>query len=253
MLDPLEQFPDSVFVEDPALVFGEGAILLNPGAAARSGEGRHLLPALERNFPQVLHLERGHADGGDAMVTPDMVLIGLSARTTAPGPRAWRARSDSSAARPKIVRPPAGCAPPQDDRQPDRRGDRPHHRRGRGERPVRALPPDRRRFRRGGRGQCAARQRDAAAVGEFPAHRRAARPRGPCADAARHDAHQPHRCRPVVHVAALAGGGGLSPPLAVPSPRTTALTLAALILPLPALARARGVGRGRQVTARNRP
>jgi dimethylargininase len=38
LLEPLEEFPDSVFVEDPALVFREGAILLRPGAPTRVGE-----------------------------------------------------------------------------------------------------------------------------------------------------------------------------------------------------------------------
>jgi dimethylargininase len=32
VLDALEPFPDSVFVEDPALVFSEAAVLLRPGA-----------------------------------------------------------------------------------------------------------------------------------------------------------------------------------------------------------------------------
>ena len=32
VLPALEQFPDSVFVEDPALVFTEAAVLLRPGA-----------------------------------------------------------------------------------------------------------------------------------------------------------------------------------------------------------------------------
>src|SRR5664279_5546113 len=38
ILPPLEAFPDSVFVEDPALVFRDGAILLRPGAQSRLGE-----------------------------------------------------------------------------------------------------------------------------------------------------------------------------------------------------------------------
>ena len=88
ILDPLEAFPDSVFVEDPALVFGGGAILLDPGAASRRGEAAQLAPVLEARFPQVLRLAEGHADGGDVLVTPDRVLIGLSARTDAAGARA---------------------------------------------------------------------------------------------------------------------------------------------------------------------
>ena len=38
MLPPLEDFPDSVFVEDPAFVIPEAAILLQPGAPTRMGE-----------------------------------------------------------------------------------------------------------------------------------------------------------------------------------------------------------------------
>jgi dimethylargininase len=37
-LEPLAAFPDSVFLEDPALVLPEGAILLRPGASSRFGE-----------------------------------------------------------------------------------------------------------------------------------------------------------------------------------------------------------------------
>src|SRR5262249_59949417 len=38
VLPPLEDFPDSIFVEDPALVLGNAAILLRPGAQTRLGE-----------------------------------------------------------------------------------------------------------------------------------------------------------------------------------------------------------------------
>lgn len=88
VLPPLEAFPDSVFVEDPALVFTQGAILLRPGAASRSGETAELAPVLRRRFAQVVHLDRGFSDGGDVLVTPDAVLIGLSARTDAAGAQA---------------------------------------------------------------------------------------------------------------------------------------------------------------------
>jgi len=81
VLDPLEDFPDALFVEDPALVFTAGAVLLNPGAPSRAGEAALLRPALEQRFGQVLTLDEGHADGGDVLAMPDRVLIGLSART----------------------------------------------------------------------------------------------------------------------------------------------------------------------------
>lgn len=88
VLDPLEAFPDAIFVEDPALVFPEGAIVLRPGAPSREGEGEFLRPALDALFPTVIDLPRGHADGGDVLVMPDKALIGLSARTTREGAEA---------------------------------------------------------------------------------------------------------------------------------------------------------------------
>ncbi|MCP4722267.1 MAG: dimethylarginine dimethylaminohydrolase, partial [Desulfobacteraceae bacterium] len=45
VLPALDAFPDSIFVEDPALVFSEGAILLRPGAAQRQGETKEIAPA----------------------------------------------------------------------------------------------------------------------------------------------------------------------------------------------------------------
>ena len=85
VLPPLESFPDSIFVEDPALVFSEAAILLRPGAPSRMGEAQELAPTLAARFPSVLRLPQGHADGGDILVTHERVLIGLSARTDQDG------------------------------------------------------------------------------------------------------------------------------------------------------------------------
>ena len=89
VLPPLEAFPDSVFVEDPALVFPEGAILLRPGAPTRLGEREEMRGALKQHFDRVLELEGDeYADGGDVLVTPGLVLIGMSARTNRVGAQA---------------------------------------------------------------------------------------------------------------------------------------------------------------------
>ena len=85
VLDPLEPYPDSVFVEDVALVFSEGAILLNPGANSRQGEVGHIEPVLRQHFSRILKMSAGYADGGDVLVLPDRVIIGLSARTNRAG------------------------------------------------------------------------------------------------------------------------------------------------------------------------
>jgi len=84
-LDPLEQFPDAIFVEDPALVFGNGAILLRPGAPSREAEGEYLREVLGERFPVLLEQRDGHADGGDVLVMTGRAYIGLSARTDARG------------------------------------------------------------------------------------------------------------------------------------------------------------------------
>lgn len=89
VLPPLEDFPDSVFVEDPALTFPDGAILLRPGALSRAAEPEHMRAALHRYFDRVLELAPDqHVDGGDILVTPQTVFIGLSRRTSLAGAKA---------------------------------------------------------------------------------------------------------------------------------------------------------------------
>ena len=89
-LAPLEQFPDSIFVEDPALVFTDVAVLLRPGAPTRMAEAGELASELHARFPTVLKLSDGCADGGDILVTPTRVFIGLSARTDQTGAAALK-------------------------------------------------------------------------------------------------------------------------------------------------------------------
>ncbi|AGI67804.1 putative dimethylaminohydrolase [Octadecabacter antarcticus 307] len=81
-----ESFPDSVFIEDPALVLNGTAIILRPGAASRLGEAAALRPALLENMNDVIDLSTdGYVDGGDILCTDDRVLLGLSARTNLQG------------------------------------------------------------------------------------------------------------------------------------------------------------------------
>lgn len=108
-LAPLPDFPDSIFVEDPALVFTEAALLLRPGALSRLGEAELLRPELEARFERVLDLPGdGFADGGDILVTPEEVLIGLSGRTDRPGAEALCANLALIGRRGRIVETPEG-------------------------------------------------------------------------------------------------------------------------------------------------
>jgi len=107
-LPALPDFPDSLFVEDPALVFSEGAIVLRPGAASRSGEAAALASALRRRFNWVLELTEGFVDGGDVLTTPQAVVIGLSARTDEAGARALQGLLTRLGRRSVVVKTPPG-------------------------------------------------------------------------------------------------------------------------------------------------
>ncbi len=81
-----EDYPDSVFVEDAALVVDGVAILLNPGARSRNGEPGALLRDGARYFNRVIDRKlSGAIDGGDILVFDDVVLVGLSERTSEDG------------------------------------------------------------------------------------------------------------------------------------------------------------------------
>jgi len=108
VLEALEQFPDSIFVEDPALVFSQGAVLLRPGAPSRASEAEALAPALAARFPELLRLTDGHADGGDILVTPKLTFIGLSARTDETGAAALQSLLETLGIASRVVRTPRG-------------------------------------------------------------------------------------------------------------------------------------------------
>ncbi|MEO8175140.1 MAG: arginine deiminase family protein [Sphingomicrobium sp.] len=108
VLEPLEAMPDALFVEDPALVFSEGAILLRPGAPSRQAEAAAIAPTLRGLFETVIELPQGFADGGDVLVTPERVLIGRSARTDAAGAAALVQCLARLGRQAEVVEPPAG-------------------------------------------------------------------------------------------------------------------------------------------------
>lgn len=107
-LPALDAYPDSMFVEDPALVFTEGAIVMRPGAQSRFGEAAEMAPVLKRRFARIIDLPApGFADGGDILVTRDSVMIGLSDRTNEVGAAALADALRALGKIAKIVRTPA--------------------------------------------------------------------------------------------------------------------------------------------------
>jgi len=85
-LEPLDDFPDSTFVEDAALCLPEGAIAMRPGAPSRLGEAAVMSETLKTFYDQVLTINGpGFIDGGDVLVTEREILVGTSARTDSAG------------------------------------------------------------------------------------------------------------------------------------------------------------------------
>ncbi len=107
LLPALEAFPDSVFIEDPALVLKGQAIVLRPGAPSRLGEAAALRDALLANCDGVIDLvTQGFVDGGDILCSDDEVMIGLSARTNQQGAYDLRPIVESLGYRLRIVQTP---------------------------------------------------------------------------------------------------------------------------------------------------
>ena len=85
VLEPLPGYPDAYFVEDPAVVTAELAVLTHPGAVPRQGEVEAIAPALER-YRQTARIQPpGTLEGGDVLIVDRHVWIGISARTNLAG------------------------------------------------------------------------------------------------------------------------------------------------------------------------
>ena len=81
-LDAEPGLPDSVFVEDVALVLDECAIMLNPGAASRRPEVASAEKALAP-YREIFRIQPpGTVDGGDILTVSQTVYVGISSRST---------------------------------------------------------------------------------------------------------------------------------------------------------------------------
>lgn len=87
-------FPDSVFVEDGAVVLDELAILTRPGVASRAAEPEQLAPHLAPYRPVVRVAPPGTLEGGDVLRVGRRLFVGLSPRTDAAGIEALRALAE---------------------------------------------------------------------------------------------------------------------------------------------------------------
>ena len=85
ILPPDERYPDSCFMQDPAMVIAGCAIINRPGAASRRGEEEALVELLASRFPTTRIIPPGTLEGGDVLILPDRVVVGRSDRTNRAG------------------------------------------------------------------------------------------------------------------------------------------------------------------------
>lgn len=88
VLAPLEDYPDSTFVEDVALITPRCAIITNPGAPSRKGETVHIHQILNEFYENIESIPApGTVEGGDIMKVGSHYFIGISERTNYEGAR----------------------------------------------------------------------------------------------------------------------------------------------------------------------
>ena len=90
-LPSVEDHPDSVFIEDNAIILDELAVLSSMGTVSRQGEIDFLLPVLSRHRSVVTISPPALLEGGDVCCIGKTLLVGISSRTNWLGVEALRA------------------------------------------------------------------------------------------------------------------------------------------------------------------
>ena len=90
-LPSLEAFPDSVFIEDNAIVLNELAVLSSMGSFSRQGEPSLLRPVLSP-YRRIVDISLpATIEGGDVFCIGKTLFVGLSSRTNQGGAESLRA------------------------------------------------------------------------------------------------------------------------------------------------------------------
>ena len=84
-LPAADDLPDSVFVEDVAIVLDELAVIARPGAESRRGERESVVPVLSEYRELATIAAPGTLDGGDVLRLGETLFVGLSSRTNEGG------------------------------------------------------------------------------------------------------------------------------------------------------------------------
>jgi dimethylargininase len=80
-----EAHPDSVFIEDTAVILGTVGLVTRPGAESRRGEVGPVAQVLAGRFDIAEISAPGTLDGGDVLILGDVVYVGRSSRTNDEG------------------------------------------------------------------------------------------------------------------------------------------------------------------------
>lgn len=81
-----DDLPDSVFIEDTVVMFGDLAVVTNPGAPARNPETDAVTPVLDELGIEHVKIEApGTLDGGDVLKVGPDVYVGRTGTTNAEG------------------------------------------------------------------------------------------------------------------------------------------------------------------------
>ncbi|MET8975502.1 dimethylargininase [Streptomyces sp. NPDC004539] len=99
-VEPADDCPDAVFVEDSVVVFRNVALITRPGARSRRGETAGVEEAVARLGCSVNWIwEPGTLEGGDVLKVGDTVYVGRGSRTNAAGIQQLRAAFEPLGAR----------------------------------------------------------------------------------------------------------------------------------------------------------
>ena len=83
-----EAYPDSVFIEDTAVLSERAAVITRPGAPSRRGEEVAVAAALKKHYSAMEFIVApGTLEGGDVFKESDHFYVGISARTNLEGIR----------------------------------------------------------------------------------------------------------------------------------------------------------------------
>jgi dimethylargininase len=88
---PAPDCPDSVFVEDTVVVYGDLAVVTSPGALQRRPEVEGTVATVEGLGYRIVRMRGGSLDGGDVLRVGHRVYVGRSGRTDAAGVAELRA------------------------------------------------------------------------------------------------------------------------------------------------------------------